>query len=591
MGHTLAATVTVGTPFPSGKGAGGLGLHDFTNEQIAGMLRDVAAALRMRGADRFHAAAYDRAAHGVETHPGSLSRLWEEGRLRDITGVGGSTAQHLDELFRSGRVAYWEELTSSIPEVIFELLRVPGVGQATAWKLARAGVEDLEDLERRLASGQFAEAGFREKQLATIAAGLAELNRRPDRMLLPVAEALAVPLLAGLRALPGVARADLLGSLRRRAPTPGNINLGAATANPGAVLSSLRRLPAVLTVEPAGERGATLTLQGGQRVDVRLAPPERFGALLVWLTGSAGHVGRLAHLAAERGLTLTPDGLADDLGTILATPEEDDVYRALGLAVPPPELREDRGEVEVATSGAFPRLLALADLRGDCHTHTRWSDGRDTLSDMLTAIQAHGHEYVVITDHSYPNLDFHARAREIEAVRRLFPKLTVVNGLEVNITTVGGLQVPDEVLAAHQFCLGSIHTGFRQSREEITRRLLAALAHPSINGIAHPSGRLLLRREGIDADWEAVFDACLKYDKFLEIDGPPDRLDLPDELVREAVRRGVKLTVDSDAHSTGDLVLQESGIDVARRGWVEPRHVLNTLPWPEFAREAHVRQV
>ena len=197
----------------------------------------------------------------------------------------------------------------------------------------------------------------------------------------------------------------------------------------------------------------------------------------------------------------------------------------------------------------------------------------------------------MITDHSYPSLDFAARARELADVRRQFPDVQIVNGLEVNITVEGGLQVPDDVLAAHQFCLASIHTGFRQPRDVITARLLAALAHPAINGIAHPTGRLLLRREGVEADWDAVFDACLQRDKFLEIDGPPDRLDLPDELVREAVRRGVKLTVDSDAHSTGELVLQERGVDVARRGWVEPRHVLNTLPWPEFAREAHVRHL
>jgi len=278
-------------------------------------------------------------------------------------------------------------------------------------------------------------------------------------------------------------------------------------------------------------------------------------------------------------------------GELPPRPDEGAVYQALGLQWIPPELREDRGEIEAGAHGDLPALIRLADLRGDCHTHTRWSDGRDTLADMLTAVRGRGHQYVVVTDHSYPNLDFVDRAREIKAVRKLFPDLVIVNGLEVNITTEGGLQVPDEVLAAHQFCLGSIHTGFRQPREQITQRLLAALAHPSINGIAHPTGRLLLRREGIEADWEAVFDACLRHDKFLEIDGPPDRLDLPDELVREAVRRGVKLTIDSDAHSTGDLVLQERGIDVARRGWVEPRHVLNTLPWRDFAREAHVRGV
>jgi DNA polymerase (family 10) len=565
--------------------------HEFTNEAIAAQLRDVAAALRMRGADRFQAQAYDRAAQGVETHHDALYRLWEGGRLRNVSGVGGSIAQHLDELFRTERVAYWDELTSGIPEVIFELLRVPGVGQVTAWKLARAGVEDLEDLERKIDDGRLVESGFRVKQLQGIAAGLGELNRRPDRMLLPVAQSLAAPVLAALRTMSGVVRADVLGSVRRRAPIPANVNFGAATHDARAVLGSLRSLPSVLSAEPEGERAARLVLQGGQAADVRFAPPERYGALMLWGTGSTAHVGRLAHRAATRNMQLAPEGLTIEGGALLATPSEEDIYRALGLATPPPELREDRGELDVAETGTLPALVRLQDLRGDCHTHTRWSDGRDSLMEMVAAAWERGHQYVAVTDHSYPSLAFADRTRELEAVRQRFPDLVIVNGLEVNITVEGGLQVPDAVLAAHQFCLASIHSGFRQPREVITRRLLAALAHRSINGIAHPTGRLLLRREGVDADWEAVFDACLRHDKFLEIDGPPDRLDLPDELVREAVRRGVKLVIDSDAHSTGDLALQERGIDAARRGWAEPRHVVNALPWPEFAREAHVRDV
>jgi len=560
--------------------------RQFSNEEIAAMLRDVAAALRMRGVDRFQAGAYDRAAEGVTTHPDALVRLWEGGRLRNVTGVGGSISQHLDELFRTGGVAYWEEMTGGIPEVLFELLRIPGVGQATAWKLARAGVEDLEDLERKLASGALTTEGFREKQLASIAAGLAELNRRPDRMLLPVAESLATPLVEALRALPGVLRADVLGSVRRRAPTPANLNLGAATSAPAAVLDTLQQLPAVQRVEPSGVWSAILALQGGQRVNVHLAAPAVYGATMVWFTGSAAHVGRLAHRATERGLSLMPDGLFAS-SDAMETPGEEEIYQALGLTMPPAELREDRGEID---GGDLPRLVTLADLRGDCHTHTRWSDGRDTLAEMLTAVRARGHRYVCVTDHSYPNMDFGARAREIDAARRAFPALQIVNGLEVNITVEGGLQVSDEVLAAHQFCLASIHTGFRQPRTAITQRLLAALRHPAINGIAHPTGRLLLRREGVDADWGVIFDECLRQDKFLEIDGPPDRLDLPDDLVREAVRRGVKLTIDSDAHATGDLALQARGVDVAQRGWAEPRHVLNALSWEDFRREAHVRE-
>lgn len=290
-------------------------------------------------------------------------------------------------------------------------MRIPGVGQVTAWKLARAGLEDLEDLDRRLERGALLESGFRQKQLAQIAAGLAELKRRPDRMLLPAADAVALPLLLALRDLPGVQRVDALGSIRRRAATVGNVNIGVCTSQPQPVLAALRALPSVLTVEPRGAGTAALTLHGGQAVDVRLALPARYGALLVWFTGSAAHVGRLAHRALERGLHFTPEGLHQgEDGPLLDTPDEAAVYACLALPLPPPELREDRGEIDAET---LPPLITLADLRGDCHTHTRWSDGRDSLLAMVQAARARGHAYVVITDHSYPSMDFRDRAAEI----------------------------------------------------------------------------------------------------------------------------------------------------------------------------------
>ncbi len=428
------------------------------------------------------------------------------------------------------------------------------------------------------------------------------MARRPDRMLLPVALAAAGPVLAHMRAAPAVQRAEIAGSIRRRCATVGNINIAVAAVDGDAVLRHVRALPGaegVATFDArvlAGEgaagaghsplHGITLRLSGGQRVDILAGPPERFGALWQWFTGSPAHNAALMERARARGLTLGPEGVRAGT-TLLPTPEEEQLYALLDLPTPPPELRENRGELEVGPT--LPRLLAPADVRGDCHSHTTWSDGRDSARAMVEAAVALGREYLVITDHSYPNLDFAARAAELAALGRAFPQIRLVNGLEVNITVDGRLQVPDEVLAAHQFCLASIHTGFRQPREVITRRLLAALAHPAINGIAHPTGRLLLRREGVDADWDAVFAACLRYDKVLEIDGPADRLDLPDELVREAVRRGVKLVVDSDAHRTEELGNVLGAVDVARRGWAGPEHVLNTLPFAEFARRAHVR--
>ena len=574
------------------------------NREVAALLRDVAMALRIKGADRFQVAAYETAASGVVHTTVPVRELWQAGRLTEIAGIGGSIAGHLDEWFRTGRSARFDEALAGIPDVVLELVRVPGVGPATAQKLAAAGVEDLDDLERKLERGDLAAVGLGARMLERIAQGLAELTRRPDRMLLPVAVAAAAPLVRHLRAASFVLETEALGSVRRRCATVADIDLGVASHDPAAVLARLRAFPGAegvnplqLTGLPAAAQGApndpaqsvSVTLHNGRRVDVLVGPPQRYGALRQWLTGSIAHNTALAHRAAARGLTLAADGVRDTAGTVIPTPEEEDVYDLLGLPAAPPELREGAGELEAAAAGTLPRLIAAADVRGDCHSHTNWSDGRDSAARMIEAARALGREYLVITDHSYPNLAFARRAIELADLQRAYRDIRLVNGLEVNITVEGGLQVPDDVLAAHQFCLASIHTGFRQPREVITRRLLAALAHPAINGIAHPTGRLLLKREGVEADWEAVFDACLRYDKLLEIDGPADRLDLPEELVREAVRRGVKFVIDSDAHTTEELHNLLGGIDVARRGWVEPRHVLNTLPYEDFAREARVR--
>ncbi len=566
-----------------------------SNRQVAALLRDVAMALKIKGADRFQAGSYDTAARGVAHAPAPVRELWRQGRLTDIPGVGGTIAGHLDEWFRTGRAVRFDEALSGIPDAVLELVQIPGVGPATAQKLVAAGVEDLDDLERRLERGDLTGSGLTAKALEKIAQGLAELTRRPDRVLLPSALAAVTPLLVHLRAAPSVLRAELAGSVRRRASTAANLNIAIATADIDAALAHARTFAGVERAEPLmvraesdrdthGARGLTMALHSGLPVQVLAVAPEQFGALWQWQTGSAAHNAGLARIAVAHGLRLSPGGLWSPEGP-LATPGEEDVYRALGLSAPPPELREDRGELD----GPLPRLLAAEDIRGDCHSHTTWSDGRDSARAMIEAAIALRRDYLVITDHSYPNLNYAQRAVEIELLQQAYPQIRLVNGLEVNITVEGGLQVPDQVLAAHQFCLASIHTGFRQPRDVITRRLLAALAHPAINGIAHPTGRLLLRREGIDADWDAVFEACLRYDKFLEIDGPADRLDLPDDLVREAMRRGVKLTVDSDAHATEELHNLTTGIDVARRGWAGPASVLNTLPYDQFRVAARVR--
>jgi DNA polymerase (family 10) len=561
-----------------------------TNQDIAELLRNVAAAYQINGANRFQVQAYDTAAAGVEHTTRSLREVWAQGRLDDVPGVGQSIAGYLDELYRTGRVQHFDEVLGAIPEVVFDLLKIPGVGPATAQKLAAAGIEDLRDLELKLGNGSLTGNALSVKAQEKIALGLGELQRRSGRVLLPVAAGLAGQLVAYVRGEPAVRDVAAAGSLRRRLATVGDIDICVATEDAAAVIRRFTTGPGVHRVLDAGPTAASVLLQNGMRADILTGRPEDYGALLHHFTGSKHHNIHMRHLAREKGYSISEYGLKRlDSNETVRAPGEDDVYALLGMATPAPELREDAGEIEAALEGRLPRLVEAREIRGDCHTHTLWSDGRGTVVEMAMACARLGREYMVITDHSYPNLDFAARSAEIDAYRAAGDGFRVMDGLEVNITSDGHLQVPDEVLAAHEYCLASIHSSFRQPREVMTARLLAALSHPSINGIAHPTGRLLNSREGVDADWDAVMDACLRLDKFLEIDGAPERMDLPDALVREAVRRGVKLVIDSDAHSPEGLYLLDFGVDVARRGWARAANVLNTLPYREFVREARVR--
>jgi DNA polymerase (family 10) len=561
-----------------------------SNQDVAELLRDVAAAYQMKGLNRFQAQAYDNAAAGIEHATTNLRELYQRNRLEEIPGVGPAIAGYLKELFGNGRVEHFDDVISGIPDVVFDLIKIPGVGPATAQKLAAAGVEDLKDLELKISGGSLTGKAFSEKAVAKIAIGLAELQRRSGRLLLPQASTLAGEILAHMRGSPAVLAAEATGSVRRRLATVGDVDIVVSTREPAAVVKHFLSFAGVHSTIDSGPTAASVLLHNGVHSDLLTGPPGAYGALLHHFTGSKHHNIHVRRLARELGYSVSEHGvkrIADEVTLPLATEEE--VYALLGMQTPPPEIREDTGEIEAARAGRLPRLIEHGDIRGDCHTHTAWSDGRDTMQEMAAACRALGRAYMVITDHSYPNLDFRRRSAELDALRNSDPGILIMDGLEVNITSEGGLQVPDEILAAHEYCIASIHSSFRQPRDVMTGRLLAALEHPSINGIAHPTGRLINAREGIDADWEAVMSACLRLDKFLEIDGWPDRLDLPDHLAREAVRCGVKLVIDSDAHATEQLAMLVYGVDVARRGWATAANILNTLPYEDFVREAHVR--
>ena len=555
----------------------------FTNKEISTLFRNVSAAHQVKEANQFQIRAYDVAADAVEHASSDVRALWEAGQLDQIPGIGSNIAGYIDELFTTGEVIHFENFFKDIPTSMFELLKISGVGPKTAYKLAKAGVKNIPDLEERIKSKKLLEKGFTEKPLENILQGIDEFKRKSDRILLPVAGEVAKQVLEHLRKHKAVVAADPLGSLRRKVATVGDVDLSVASNSPREVIDHFKKFPGVERVVESGERTATITVRGGIQVDLMVQPPEHYGSLLHHFTGSKSHNIHMRSIAREKGYSISEYGIKETKTDKLhPCPKEENVYSLLGMQVPPPELREDTGEIEAALKNRLPRLVEMQDVKGDLHTHSFWSDGQDSIEDMAKAAAKLGREYIALTDHSYPSLKFDQRLKEIEQFNYSVDSIRVISGLEVNINADASLQVPDGILAKHDIIFVSIHTSFRQGKEEMTNRILRALENPHVDVFAHPTGRLLLEREGIEADWEKIFKRAAQLGKFLEIDGYPNRLDLPDNLVKEAKKFGVKFTIDTDSHQIAHLSLMEYGVSVARRGWLAKEDIINTLPYSKL---------
>lgn len=562
----------------------------FTNKEVADLLRNVSAAYQLKEANLFQIRAYESAADSIEHATSELKDLWEDGQLDQIPGIGTHIANYLDEYFTTGKVKHFATIFKEIPDDMFQFLKVPGVGPKTAVKLAQAGVVSIEDLEQRIKSGWLVKKGFGEKSLDNILRGVEEFKRKSDRILLPVAGEIAKRVIEYLKQHKDVISADPLGSLRRRVATVGDIDISVASENPQGVVDYFKKFPEVRDVIEAGERTATIALRNGIHVDLMVQPPERYGSLLQHFTGSKLHNIHIRKIAKEKGLSLSEYGIKkiEEEGrqfsqdTLFKCETEEEFYGKLGMEYIPPELREDQGEIEAATAHKLPKLIELKDIKGDLQSHSTWSDGHSPIAEMALAAAALGREYIALTDHSYPNTKFEARLKEIEQFNYSQNKIRVISGLEVNINADATLQVPDEILAKHGVILVSIHTSFRQESKEMTARIIKVLENPHVDILAHPTGRLLLEREDIEADWEQIFKVAARLSKFIEIDAYPNRLDLPDTLIREAKRFGVRFSLGTDAHQINQLGLMEYGVGTARRGWVESAEVINTLSYSKL---------
>ena len=562
------------------------------NRQVADILYDIADMLEIKGEIIYKSIAYRRAADNILNLGRDINDVWRDGKLRETPGVGEALAKKLDELLRTGRLGYYEGLREEIPPGVVAMLAIPDVGPKTANLLyERLGLMSVADVGRAGREGKLRDLpGLGVKSEANILAGIEALHRRTDRIPLGTAWPVAREILGALRAgCSALQQATVAGSLRRMKATIRDIDLLVASDEPEAVMDCFVNLPLVEEVALRGPTKTSVILHNGLQVDLRVLEPARYGSLLQYFTGSKDHNVALRELSLDQGLSLSEYGFKRDGEEILRSDEES-VYNTLGLPWIPPELRENRGEIEAARRGKLPKLIELSDIKGDLHVHTSWSDGVASIAEIAEAARARGYQYAVMSDHTQslgvargltPERLWEQRA-EINRLNEQFANFRLLQGAEVEIKADGSLDLPDEVLSELDVVVASIHSGLRQERERITSRLISAMRNPHVDVIGHPRGRILGQREASAVDMDRVLAVALETGTILEVNGIPDRLDLDDAHIRRAVGTGVKLAVDSDAHNAEGLAAMEYGVATARRGWAEAENVVNTLSLNEL---------
>ena len=559
------------------------------NREVAQLLESIGDLLEVKGELGFKIAAYRKAADKIEALKEPVEQVAAEGRLRQVQGIGPALEQKIGEYLETGRLAYFEKLSAEFPAGLVELMRVPGLGPRKARVVFDTlGIANVEGLEAAAREGRLRDVpGLGAKTEENILQELERLKQRTDRHHLGRVLLLAESLLEELRRVcPARVRLAYAGSLRRMCDTIGDVDLLAAAGEKDDVVKAFVDLPLVLEVLSAGPVRASVLVQGGLQVDLRVVEPESWGAALQYFTGSKAHNVALRERAIKRGWKLNEYALSDErTGRRIAGEEEEDIYRALDLAYIPPELREADGELEAAAAGTLPTLIELSDLKGDLHVHSNWSDGGAPLEAMARAVRALGHEYMAITDHSQSlgiarGLD-DARVREqrllIDQLNRELAPFRVLHGTEMDIKRDGRLDYSDETLRIFDYVSASIHSGMKQDEATMTARIQRALRHGMVHVLNHPFGRLIPHRPAYAVDMQAVIETAVAEGIALEINSQPARMDLEGSWARKAKQAGAKFTISTDSHAPDQLTLQRLGIGSARRGWLEAADVLNAM--------------
>jgi len=564
-----------------------------TNREIAEFLKRIGDMLDIMGENRFKVLAYRRAADNILNLGQDIHTYWQAGTLQEIPGVGQAIAEKIDELLTTGQLEFYERLQDQVPAGVVSLLEIPDVGPRTAKLLwEELGLQSVAEVEAAARNGQLQQLpGLGAKSESKILAGIEALHRRSDRIPLGSAWPVALGLLEGLQAAsPEVLEATVAGSLRRMQSTIGDIDLLASSTVPESVMRAFADLPLVAEVVLGGQTKTTVRLHNGLQVDLRVLEPDHWGAALQYFTGSQAHNVRVREIARNQNLSLSEYGFKREDGTLILCPQEIGVYETLGLSWVPPELREDRGEIQAAVEDKLPRLVGWDDILGDLHAHTNWSDGAGTLEEMAETARQHGYRYLLVSDHTQSLAvaggltpeQLRAQRAEIDLLNQRWQDFTLLQGCELEIKADGTLDFSNEVLAELDFVVASVHTSLRQERTQITERVMNTLRNPYVDVIGHPSGRLLGQRQESAVDLDAVIEAAVETGTALEVNSIPNRLDLDDVHVRRAVGLGVKVAINSDAHHPGGLDSLRYGLATARRGWAASSDVLNTMSLDEI---------
>ncbi len=572
-----------------------------TNSDVADILEHIADILELTGENRFKYLAYRKAAGVVESLPQDINEIADAKKLEKLPGIGAHIAERLEQLLKTGRMTYYEEIKSKVPPGLVELTRIRGFGPKSAVLVYETlGITTVAELEEAAKAHKLKDVkGLGAKTEENILRNISQIQEHGSRILLAEAYPIALEIVENLRYQPFVVDAEMAGSLRRMQRTIGDIDLLASSNEIEKVMDYFTQLPAVLRVEAKGKTKSTIVHRSGRNVDLRVVAPSEYGSALQYFTGSKEHSVHLRGIAKDRGYKISEYGIFDvKTEKRLGGTTEDEIYSRLDLPVFAPELREDKGEIEAAYDGRLPNLITPKDIKGDLHTHTKKSDGLNSLEDMVKEAKELGYSYICISDHAERlkvagglSVDeLKEQIKRVADINKQQSDVRVLVGIELNIDNEGNVDYSPDLLAQLDFIGASIHAGFNQSKEQLTQRMLKAINNPFVNLICHPTAEILNQRAPYQLDMPRIFDEAAKTGTILELNSYPNRLDLKADYLREAKRRGVKIAINTDAHNKNHLLFMFYGVAIARRGWLEKEDVVNTWPLKKLLNFAHKKR-